>query len=214
MTPLRSAAGLFTTFLVVALTGSCGVDVDEAPRALQVDQTTSTAVPAPSTGQAKAVLYYVRDGTLLPDIEELPDRGLESTLEALLQASSPDLPGNGLSTSIPAGTELLGVERDSRQLTIDLSAAFDNVVGLSRQQAIGQLVLTATQVANVDSVSFQVEGEPMTVSSPTRGDRPDVDACDFRSLLATVDSAGSAGLDFDSLQVLEARRAQLDRECP
>ena len=213
------------TWLLVA----CGVDVDSAPRAVHTEaSTTTTSAVAPDEpdeanstttsglspgGRAEAVLYYVRESTLLPVLDELPDRGLDSTLNALLQPPDGSVAMVGLGTSIPAGTELLDVTRSDGMLRINLSDAFDNVVGRSRQQAIGQLVLTATQISYVDDVTFEVDGEQITVSSPSRGDRTVVDACDFRSLLATVDDASDASLPFESLEVLEERRVELDHEC-
>lgn len=201
------------TVALIAVTAACGVGLDEEPRALQAPATTTTISATPSTGRFEAVLYYVREATLLPEIQELPDRGLQSILTALLQPPAPATQISGLGTSIPSGTTLLSTQRSDGRLTIDLSAAFDNVVGLSRQQAIGQMVLTATETADLDSIVFEVEGSAITVSSPTRGDRTVVDACDFASLLATPEDAATAGLPTDSIEVLAERRAELDRQC-
>ena len=211
MSTRRLAASL-TGLLVVSL-AACGVDVDSAPRPVQTEPSTTTTSSLPESGRAEVVLYYVREGTLLPVIDELPNRGLESTLRALLQPPDGSVAMVGLGTSIPAGTELIDVDRRDAVLRINLSEAFDNVVGRSRQQAIGQLVLTVTQVSHVDDVTFEVGGEQISVSSPSRGDRTIVDACDFRALLATVDDATEASLPFESLTVLAERRAELDREC-
>lgn len=209
--PAALATVLLAAVLLVA--AGCGVDVDTSPRPVRTEPSTTTTSAVPAGGKAPVVLYYVREGTLMPVIEELTDRGLDSTLTALLQppvASSPDI---GLGTSIPAGTELLGVERENGTLRINLSGAFDNVVGRSRQQAIGQMVLTATERSELSQVHFEVEGEPITVSSPARGDRAVVGACDFQSLLATVDDASGAALPFASLEVLAERRVELERDC-
>lgn len=208
--PLPVAAVLAA--LVIA---GCGVDVDQAPRPVRAGTSTTTTAPQPSTGRAKVVQYFVREGTLLPIYQELSDRGLQSTLESLLVQPTPSAspPVAGLGTSIPAGTELLSLRRDGASLAIDLSGAFDNVVGRSRQQAIAQLVMTATQGTDIANVSFSVDGDPITVSSPTRGDRREVGACDFSSLLATVDDASAAGLAFEPLEVLAERRADLEIDC-
>ncbi len=198
---------------LATLVAACGVDVDSAPRPVRTEPSTTTTSSVPERGRAEVVLYYVREGTLLPVIDELPNRGLESTLRALLQPPDGSVAMEGLGTSIPAGTELIDVDRTNAVLRINLSEDFDNVVGRSRQQAIGQLVLTATQVSSVDDVTFEVDGEQLTVSSPARGDRTVVDACDFRSLLATVDDASEASLPYESVRVLEERRVELDQEC-
>ena len=209
---IRRPAALLAMSLA-ALVAACGVDVDSAPRPVRTEPSTTTTSSVPERGRAEVVLYYVREGTLLPVIDELPNRGLESTLRALLQPPDGSVAMEGLGTSIPAGTELIDVDRTNAVLRINLSEDFDNVVGRSRQQAIGQLVLTATQVSSVDDVTFEVDGEQLTVSSPARGDRTVVDACDFRSLLATVDDASEASLPYESVRVLEERRVELDQEC-
>ena len=213
-TPARRTRWRSLAALVVLVAATaCGVDVDSSPRPVRAEPSTTTTSSVPERGRAEVVLYYVREGTLLPVIDELSNRGLESTLRAQLQPPDGSVAVVGLGTSIPAGTELLSIARTDRTLRINLSEAFDNVVGLSRQQAIGQLVLTATQVAEVSDVIFEVDGEQITVSSPSRGDRTVVSACDFRSLLATVDDASKASLPYESVDVLAQRRVALDAEC-
>lgn len=210
--PIRA---LVAAALAAAVFVGCGVDVDQSPRPVRAETSTTTTAPQPSAGRAKVVQYFVREGALLPVFQELSDRGLQSTLESLVVQPAPSTspPVTGLGTSIPAGTELLSLRRVGDTLSIDLSGAFDNVVGRSRQQAIAQLVMTATQDTDIATVSFSVDGDPITVSSPTRGDRREVGACDFSSLLATVDDASAAGLAFEPLEVLAERRVELGDGC-
>ena len=209
----RSAAVCALLALLAVVAAACGVDVDTSPRPVLTEPSTTTTSAVPAGGRSPVVLYYVREGTLLPVIEDLTDRRLDSTIAALLQPPT-GAPGvAGLGTSIPAGTQLLDTDTANGQLRINLSSAFDNVVGRSREQAIGQMVLTATQDSDIEEVVFEVDGEPITVSSPNRGDRPEVGACDFRSLLATVDDASDALLPFEAVTALEQHRAELDEEC-
>jgi hypothetical protein len=163
-------------------------------------------------GRLTTVLYFVREGALVPLEQELPDRSPATLLTTLAQP--PDAGADsGLSTSLPAGTELLGTTRSGDLLTVDLSSEFDNVVGLSRQQAIGQMVLTVTQQGAVQRLEFQVDGETITVSSPLQGDTTVVDACDFADLLASTEELVGAGLPPESLQDLDDRRSELDATC-
>ncbi len=78
----------------------------------------------------------------------------------------------GISTSIPAGTELLGYTVDNTRAqgpgraTLDLSADFEAGGGsFSMMGRLAQLVYTATQFAEIDEVEFQIEGEPVAVFS-------------------------------------------------
>lgn len=199
--------------VMLSMISSCGIGVDDGPRALQVSTTTSTTIPAPSTGRVVSILYYVKEGTLVPASTDLPDRDLSTVLGALLMPPPSTLALNGTLSSIPAGTELLGLVRDGNRLTINLSSAFDNVVGLSRQQAIGQMVLTATQIRDFDAIDFQVRGKAIQVSSPSQGDTPTVSACDFAPLLATSEDASNASLSEAMTAVLSDRRERLSETC-
>lgn len=210
-TRCRSIVGLLAVAAVGAL-AACGVGVDDSPRALEVEASTTTVAATPSVGQVSSVLYYVREGTLMPLERNLSSNSAETSVEALGQPP-PVLTRYGLSSSIPSGTELIGTARDGGRLVVNLSSAFDNVVGRQRQQAIGQMVMTVTEQRGVDSVEFQVEGQPITVSSPARGDQNDVGACDYQSLLASPEEVAQARLPVESLQATFERRDQLAEEC-
>ncbi|MHB1137712.1 MAG: GerMN domain-containing protein [Microthrixaceae bacterium] len=212
-----SAAGRRTTALcalaVIGLVAGCGIGVDGEPRALEIATTTTTTLAKPSSGRILSILYYVNEGKLLPVATELPDRDLTTVLNALLLPDATVLVPNGTLSSIPAGTELLGVERSGDRLTIDLSPAFNNVVGLSRQQAVGQMVLTVTERHQFRAIEFRVAGEPIQVPSPELGDSRTVTDCDFAPLLATVGDTADAGLSPAMTAVLVARTEQLDDSC-
>ena len=121
-----AAAGLLVAVLATA---ACGIRADDSARALAVSTTTTEAESAPTSGGAAAVLYYVREGKLIPVTRSLPDRRLGTVISALLEPPEPIERIAGLGTSIPAGTELLGLQVDGDTVDIDLSREFENVVG-------------------------------------------------------------------------------------
>lgn len=204
-------SGAATLVALVVAAAACGVGVDDSPRALPLEETTTTVATAPSSGQFSTVLYLLREGKLMPLIQELPDPSTETALAALLQAPRED--SGQLSTSIPSGTELLSVDRRGDRVVVDLSSDFDDVVGLSRQQAIGQMVMTITQQLPAVAVEFRVDGRTITVSSPSRGDVNEVGQCDFAGLLADLDEAIAAGIPAPALIELDARRTELMGFC-
>ncbi len=208
---VRRTLGAALVAASVAL-GGCGLGFDDQPRALQEEASTTTVADSPSGGRLTTVLYFVREGALVPLEQELPDRSPATLLSALAQPPEPGAV-DGLGTSIPAGTELVDTERDGELLRVDLTSEFDNVVGLSRQQAIGQMVLTVTQQSAVERLEFLVDGETITVASPLRGDTTVVDECDFAALLASPDDVDGAGLPASSIQDLDERREQLAADC-
>ncbi len=212
----RATMGRLTALVAavaVLVVAGCGVGFDDEPRAVQQESTTTTSPSTPSAGRVSAVLYYVREGALMPVEQELPDRSAFTVLSTLVQPPDAAATALGLTTSIPAGTELLGTRRAEGRVTVDLSSAFDNVVGLSRQQAIGQMVMSATQASGVDTMVFEVDGQTITVSSPLRGDRTEVDECDFASLLAAPQDAIAAGVPEDAVNQLIERRVELEAGC-
>jgi hypothetical protein len=66
----------------------------------------------------------------------------------------------GGTTTIPEGTEVLGVSREGDQLFVDLSREFESGGGsLSMQMRLAQIVYTATQFPGIESARIMIEGE-------------------------------------------------------
>ncbi len=209
----RLAAVPLVALLAAVLLSACGLGFDDEPRALKETADTTTTVVSPSVGRLSTVLYFVREGALVPVRQELQDRTPSTVLTALTQSPT-DESVSGLGTSVPVGTELLGTRRTGDRLIVDLSSDFEDVVGLSRQQAIGQMVMTVTEQGAVDRLEFKVDGDTITVSSPLRGDTTIVDQCDFASLLATPLSIASADLPLATKEDLTRRQNELAAACP
>jgi germination protein M len=71
-----------------------------------------------------------------------------------------------ISTTIPAGTGLLGVTIKNGLATVDLSGTFASGGGtFSVQGRLAQVVYTLTQFATVDRVRFELGGVPVSVFS-------------------------------------------------
>ncbi len=198
---------------VMGVLAGCGINMDRSPRVVEGQLSTTTTIADQSGGGEEGILYYVAERSLVPATVMLSDRSAQTLIESLLKAPPRPLIDIGAFSSIPAGTTLIDAELTGTALTVNLSSAFDNVVGVSRQQAIAQIVLTVTQQAAVRSVEFQVNGERIQVTSPTRGDRSQVTNCDFKDLLATADQGSSLGLSDDSIDLLTARTARLNMIC-
>ncbi len=70
----------------------------------------------------------------------------------------------GLSTTVPAGTRLLGVSISAGTATVDLSSEFASGGGsLSTQARLAQVAFTVTQFPTVSRVTFELAGTPVTV---------------------------------------------------
>ena len=65
-----------------------------------------------------------------------------------------------MSTAIPEGTELHGVEINDDEATVDLSSQFQSGGGsLSMQLRVAQVVFTATQFEGVETVTILLDGD-------------------------------------------------------
>ncbi len=91
-----------------------------------------------------------------------------ATLRALIDgpvAAEEDLI-DGLSTSVPADTLLLGIDIADGVATVDLSREFEAGGGsLSMFSRLAQVVYTVTQFPTVDDVRFHLDGQPVTTFS-------------------------------------------------
>jgi spore germination protein GerM len=212
----RAPAAVLALVVAVAATTSaaCSISPDDEPRALTVSTTTSTLPTTPTSGGASAVLWYLRDGHLVPVSLSLPNRQVQTVVEALFEPPEPGQDRFDLTTSVPIDTRLTQFDLDSGTLTLDLSEEFDNVVGPSRQLAIAQIVMTASEFGSVERVRFRVDGDPIQVATPTRGDATTVTACDYASLLPPMTDAEAAGFDAETLERLQQRATRLAEACP
>ena len=188
------AATLALGLAVVA----CGVPEDDRPQELTADQVpfgllttapTTTSTPEFLPPSREAELYFVNaEGLLEPLPREVGDRSAETVIETLLATDTAGLPAT-YSSNIAPDTLLLDAftESDGQNdvLTVDLSEQFTTIEGERFITAVAQIVFTASDLEDVDAVSFRVEGEPIPVSDEEGAAQEDpVTPLDYRSLLA------------------------------
>jgi germination protein M len=147
----------------------------EAPTESQApSEPPATADPTePPTGATSVRIYVFMDQKLVPvrrRIEATVAVG-RAALNALFEgptdeeaAASPPL-----TTNIPDGTILLGLDIADGLATVDLSREFESAGDLtSMVGGLAQVVYTLTQFPTVDRVAFELDGEPLTVCSGCR----------------------------------------------
>jgi hypothetical protein len=91
-----------------------------------------------------------------------------TVVEALLAGpTSEETAGTpAISTAIPEGTEVLGVDISDGLAKVDLSGEYDDGGGSFGMFArLAQVVYTLTRFPEVDEVAFEIEGEMVTVFS-------------------------------------------------
>jgi spore germination protein GerM len=182
----------------LAALSACGIGTDGSPRdisserqgALEGDGPSATDDAATSGG---GLVYLVRESSSgEPTVIRAVHRDVEATagaiLESLLEGPTATEQGARLSTAIPPGTELVGVQFvDPGVLAVDLSEEILSATGDALVDAVAQIVLSMTQVDRVEMVKLLVEGQDqqwprgdgVVVSSP-------LTAYDFPGRVATT----------------------------
>ena len=106
---------------------------------------------------------------LVPLLREVPETRAVATaaMHALLTGPTSTESGQRQITSaVPAGSRLLGLRVENGIATVDLSREFESGGGsMSIFVRLGQVVYTLTQFPTVDTVLFEIEGQPVTVFS-------------------------------------------------
>jgi len=173
-------------------------DVTPAPSA---DETTDpseepsgavgTASPEPSTApSAETGMSIVRtyfwlaggagSAGLVPTLHEVAGTKAVATaaVKSLISGPTPMESQRGVTSRIPAGTQLLGLTVDNGVATVDLSSEFDSGGGADAVQTRrAQVVYTLTQFPSVKGVSLRIEGE---------GDSNVLNRADYVQLLPAI----------------------------
>lgn len=89
-----------------------------------------------------------------------------AALTALLQGPSSAERSAGVGTTVPSGTEVLGLNIEDGIATVDLSGTFDDGGGsLSERMRLAQVVYTVSQFPTVQGVDFRLDGDPVEAFS-------------------------------------------------
>jgi len=152
-----------------------------APATTLVPETT-TSLPLDQEEVPELVVYFLRDGALMPvardlrvlNVRPLPDLG-PLAIDLLLWGPGawdagplPDPVAAAeaqLTTAIPEGTTLLGLTIADGVAIVDLSSEF----AAASPQAIAQVVYTLTGLDGVAAAAFSIEGMPQAIGSLTSG---------------------------------------------
>ncbi len=111
-----------------------------------------------------------------------------AALGELLGGPTSEEAGEDVTTAVPAGTRLLGLNIADGLATVDLSSEYESGGGsLSMFMRLAQVVYTLTQFPTVDRVTFHLDGKPVSVFSGEGIvlDEP-VGRDDYEDLLPTI----------------------------
>ena len=152
-------------YVILAVVSACGVPIDSEPDQIDLELDSPPEIERPNLEDLASVsIYLVRDDSLVHATRDLPIPATpDAIMASLLDGVTDPEERAGLRTSIPPGTEILGIGRDGAVLRLNLSRDFTAVGGEEEIHAVAQIVLTATSIEGVDYVAFEIEGVPTDV---------------------------------------------------
>lgn len=127
--------------------------------------TTSQTTVNSSSGPYTADVYFSKDEKICAAARKVPTTSIgAAAMASLLQGPTAEEKSGGMSTSIPAGTRLLGLNIKNGVATVDLSGEFASGGGtLSMTTRLAQVVFTLTQFPSVNGVNFMLDGKTVKV---------------------------------------------------
>jgi len=172
---------MIVTMLAMLLVacGSGSVVGDGGPvTTTTADATTTTTSTPPDGGTTTTTtlpatrfvdIYLIEEGQFAQAVTRtIPDTPAVATsaIKALLDGPTPAEEAADLTSAIPPSTLLLGLTIQDGLATIDLSREFESGGGsFAMISRLAQVVYTLTQFSTVDEVTFELDGEPVTVFS-------------------------------------------------
>ena len=210
--------GLLTSIVLVLGACSTADDAGSDPSATTTDATTdatiqtspssddattteptetTTAVDTTASAKRFVDVYFVQgNGYAIPvatAVSSSPEVAT-SAMSALIAGPTVAQKSEGLYSSVPVDTELLGLTIDDGIARVDLSREFEAGGGsFSMSSRLAQVVYTLTEISTIDAVEFWLEGAPVTAFS-NEGlvlDGP-VDRIDVMAALPLVPTIGGA----------------------
>jgi len=131
-----------------------------SPDTTSPDTTVPPASTLPPTDEPAIALYFVRGEVLTVVGRSIGTADVAAVMDALLAGPTAAERAAGVTTLVPAGTELLDVVVEGNAATVDLSAEFESGGGsLAVMLAVAQVTYTLTRAAEVEDVWFRIEGE-------------------------------------------------------
>ncbi|MFR9777193.1 GerMN domain-containing protein [Micromonospora sp. MS34] len=175
--------------LLVALLSGCGVPVDATPRSVSAPPGTFPTPAATATtesdGRVDETLCFVRDNGLEAVTRRVDGvSGVDTQLQHLLTGPDDTERERGLATALPGTVTVAGASATGTVAMIDVREAGEETGRSDEVLAFGQIVCTLTHRADVDSVAFRRDGQPLEVprADGSLSSLP-LTAADYRPLL-------------------------------
>lgn len=160
--------------LTALMTTSCGFPTQREAHAVPDEnvpdalRTTDTDDPSPNVATEPAAIWFVRD-TLLDQVQHrvaAPATAGTVVAELLLGPTEGEQ-GRSFRSAIPDATVVVSASTAGGLATVELAPEFAEIPVADQVLAVGQLVLTLTDLRGVGRVRFQVDDAVVAVPLPT-----------------------------------------------
>jgi spore germination protein GerM len=158
----------FGIMAVVALASACGIESDSGPRDIPDDQLVQAGVVVSgdeAVGTSRVYLLAPSDPDEPPRLRavqrDVPNESAD-LLDSLFLGPNTDEQEQQLGTALPREIELLSTRTVGRVLTIDVTDVFGELTTGALRLAVGQIVVTASEIDGVDAVRVRVDGVTQT----------------------------------------------------
>lgn len=159
---------------ILVLLAGCGVstsdelstaDVDDVPYDLLTPEVpTSTTTTEARQETTRAAVWFVAGGAIVPLFRTVPaPADLDGLLEALLAGPTEGEARLSARSSIPAEIDRITARVEARAAVIELPVGFADAAAREQLLGLAQLVYTATELAAVDMVRFEIDGLQVAV---------------------------------------------------
>jgi spore germination protein GerM len=193
----RITAAVFAGALTLA---ACGVPTNERVESIPAEQLPQGLRPTDSTIDARPVdqepidVWLVRDDRLVASRHRVdPPVDPQRALDELLRGPTPAEQNRSLRSAIPDASAVLSAVAERGVVSVELAPAFADIPASDQLLAVGQIVLTLTDLRGVGRVRFVVDEAQIAVPLPS-GESSDesVSRDDYLSLAEPTPSTSSS----------------------
>ncbi|MEO6125511.1 MAG: GerMN domain-containing protein [Ilumatobacteraceae bacterium] len=152
---------------------SCGVPTETTPRSISDNQLPDGLRPANATGQPASAaseairVWLVRDDGLTSVIRRIDSPATTLDVLASLGIGPSDIEQRlSLRSALPDASLIIDAQINGGTAVVGLDSAFDQIPATDQVLAIGQVVLTLTNLRGVGQVRFERDGSEVAVPLP------------------------------------------------
>lgn len=176
-----------TVLCGLLLVASCGFPTEGSPSPIAAEERPDELDPdstAPVTATDEVTVWFLRDDLLVQRPRQVPaPLDAAAVVDSLGLGVTPSEADRGLRSAIPDASMLVAAELAGGTATVQLAGEFLEIPPGDQVLALGQVVLTLTDLRGIGRVRFEIDGASVATPLPDGTSTEDsVSREDFRSL--------------------------------